>query len=113
MDVTGTATPLEIDVATLAAWRAGAEAHALLDVREPWECETASLTGALEMPMGTVPARLDDLPRDVPLVVMCHHGARSMRVVGFLRARGFANAINLAGGIDAWSRAVDPAVPAY
>lgn len=105
--------PLEIDVATLAAWQRGGIAHAVLDVREPWEVEIAALPGALCVPMGEVPARLDELPGDVPLVVLCHHGGRSLRVTAWLRSRGVASAVNLAGGIDAWSREVDPAVPSY
>ncbi len=107
------ALPIEIDVATLAAWREEGVAHAVLDVREPWEIEIAALEGALAVPMGEVPARLGELPADVPLVVLCHHGGRSMRVTAWLRSRGLGMAINLGGGIDAWSREVDPAVPTY
>lgn len=105
--------PLEIDVATLASWREAGRPHAVLDVREPWEVAVASLEGALLVPMGEVPARLGELPGDAPLVVLCHHGGRSLRVTLWLRGRGFDNAVNLAGGIDAWSREVDPAVPTY
>jgi rhodanese-related sulfurtransferase len=57
--------------------------------------------------------RIDEIPRDKPLVVMCHHGGRSERVAQFLEANGYDNAINLTGGIDAWSTSVDPAVPRY
>ncbi|MCU0986098.1 MAG: rhodanese-like domain-containing protein [Acetobacteraceae bacterium] len=105
--------PFEIAPATLAAWRQDGLAHAVLDVREPWEVEIAALEGALLVPMGEVPARLGELPADRPLVVLCHHGGRSMRVTAWLRSRGLANAVNLGGGIDAWSREVDPAVPTY
>lgn len=114
--MTGSTTaslPLEIAPATLASWRAEGVPHAVLDVREPWEVEVAALAGATAVPMGEVPARVAELPRDVPLVVMCHHGARSYRVMAWLRAQGLANAVNLAGGIDAWSREVDPTVPGY
>lgn len=113
MTVTPSPIPLEIDVATLAAWREQGVAHAVLDVREPWEVGIAALPGALCVPMGEVPARVAELPGDVPLVVLCHHGARSMRVTAWLRSRGLATAINLGGGIDAWSRDVDPTVPIY
>lgn len=105
--------PPEIAPATLALWRRDGVAHAVLDVREPWEVSVAPLAGAIAVPMGEVPARLVDLPRDVPLVVLCHHGARSFRVMSWLHARGLLNAVNLAGGIDAWSREVDPTVPGY
>ncbi|WP_291297495.1 rhodanese-like domain-containing protein [Elioraea sp.] len=107
------ALPPEIAAETLAAWRADGKAHAVLDVREPWEVDVAALAGAITVPMGEVPARLEEFPRDVPLVILCHHGARSFRVMSWLRGRGMANAVNLAGGIDAWSREVDPSVPTY
>jgi rhodanese-related sulfurtransferase len=63
--------------------------------------------------MGEIPARLGDLPRDQPLLVLCHHGARSLHVTRFLRAQGFALACNVAGGIDAWAREVDPTLARY
>jgi len=107
------APPIEIAPAVLAAWRAEGAAHAVLDVREPWEVELAALDAALAVPMMEVPAALDRLPRDVPLVVLFHHGARSFRVTAWLRGQGFGNATNLAGGIHAWSTLVDPAVPTY
>lgn len=113
MDDARAPRPIAITPATLAAWRAEGVPHAVLDVREPWEVEIAALPGALAVPMAEVPARLGELPRDVPLVVLCHHGARSLRVTAWLRAQGLANAVNLSGGIDAWSADVDPTVPTY
>jgi rhodanese-related sulfurtransferase len=113
MDGARQALPLEIPPATLAAWRQDGVAHAVLDVREPWELAIASLPGVLAVPMAEVPDRLEALPRDVPLVVLCHHGGRSLRVTAWLRAQGFANAVNLGGGIDAWSSDIDPAIPTY
>lgn len=85
----------------------------LLDVREPAELELAAVNGVLHIPMRDVPNRLDELDRDKPLVVMCHSGGRSRRVAEFLAANGFDQVMNLAGGIDAWSREVDPQVPRY
>lgn len=104
---------LEIDVGTLAAWRAGGRPHAVLDVREPWEVALAPFPDARAVPMGEVPGRLAELPRDVPLVVLCHHGSRSLRVTYWLRAQGLTQAVNLRGGIDAWSSQIDATVPAY
>jgi rhodanese-related sulfurtransferase len=104
---------IEIDVERLAAMRKSGESHLLLDVREEWESRTAAIREARLVPMSNVPSAIDSLPRDVPLVVMCHHGGRSLRVVTWLRAQGFANAVNLQGGIDAWSRRVDPTVAVY
>ena len=86
----------------------------LLDVREPWEAERASLPGALLMPMGEVPSRAHtELDPDSHIVVVCHHGARSLSVAMWLRAQGFDFAQSLAGGMDEWSRRIDPAVPRY
>jgi rhodanese-related sulfurtransferase len=102
-----------ISVHELAAWRRQDITHALLDVREAPELAICTLDNAKHIPMGEVPARLAELPRDVPLAVMCHHGMRSLRVVQFLREAGFSNAINLEGGIDAWSSQIDPGLQRY
>lgn len=86
----------------------------LIDVREPWEVETARVDGAVLMPMGDVPARAhQELNPDERLVVICHHGMRSLNTAVWLRNQGFEQAQSLAGGIDAWSETVDPAVPRY
>lgn len=85
----------------------------LLDVREPWEFEVARIPGAQLMPMRSVPARHHELRRDAEIVVVCHHGARSYQVGLFLEHQGFANVINLYGGMAAWSRDADPATPTY
>lgn len=85
----------------------------LLDVREDWERETAAILPSVHIPMNDVPDRLGDLPRDRTLVVYCHHGARSASVAGYLEGEGFDRVVNLGGGIDAWSRTVDPKVPRY
>ncbi|MGD0052979.1 MAG: rhodanese-like domain-containing protein [Vulcanimicrobiaceae bacterium] len=103
----------EISVVELKRRRDAGEPHLLLDVREPDEIATASVDGATTIPMGDVPARLDELPTDRPIVVMCHGGRRSARVTVFLNDNGFPDAVNLAGGIDDWSERIDPAVPRY
>ena len=73
----------------------------------------ASIAGAAFVPMREVPGRLGELDPGKEIVVFCHHGIRSAMVVEYLRGQGFAKAVNLAGGIDAWSREVDPGVPRY
>ena len=104
----------EISVQAYAQQRQQPGAPLLLDVREPWEHQTASLPNALLMPMGEVTSRAHtELDPDAPIVVMCHHGARSLSVTMWLRDQGFTHAQSLAGGIDAWSRSVDPEVPLY
>jgi rhodanese-related sulfurtransferase len=86
----------------------------MLDVREPWEFETANIAGARLMPMGEVPSRAhQELDPDEHVVVICHHGVRSMNVTVWLRQQGFENVQSMRGGIDAWSRSVDRAVPKY
>ncbi len=92
---------------------ADGEKPALLDVREPWEFQLAHIEGAKLVPMNEIPARVEELDKTHPTVVICHHGMRSLQVVAFLQRQGFANLHNLEGGIDAWSRQVDPRVALY
>jgi rhodanese-related sulfurtransferase len=86
---------------------------ALLDVREPWEIEICRLPDSVNIPLALLPGRLDALPRDNLLVVLCHHGMRSRQAAQWLRANGVANAVNLTGGIDAWARLIDPSMRTY
>jgi rhodanese-related sulfurtransferase len=86
----------------------------LVDVREPWEYQTARLEGAELIPMGDVPAALPQLEAiEEPVVVYCHHGVRSLRVAAWLRNQGLEEVQSLAGGIDRWSLEIDPAIPRY
>jgi rhodanese-related sulfurtransferase len=101
-----------VTVAEYAAWREEGKEHFLLDVRELEEYRLARIEGAALIPLHALPGRLDALPKDKPIVVLCHHGVRSAHAVHHLRAAGF-DAVNLTGGIDAWSREVDAAVPTY
>ena len=90
------------------------EPFTLLDVREPWEFETARIAQAKLMSMGDVPSRAhQELDPDEDIVVICHHGVRSMNVTVWLRQQGFEKAQSMRGGIDAWSRNVDSSVPKY
>jgi rhodanese-related sulfurtransferase len=85
----------------------------LLDVREPWEYATARIEGSVLMPMGDIPARLQELDPDTHIVSVCHAGVRSMNVAVWLRDQGLEKVQSLRGGIDAWSREIDPKVPRY
>jgi len=105
--------PLEIDPVTLKQRLQLANPPAILDVREDWEVETASIDGAIVIPLGALMRRVGEVPRDRPLAVMCHHGGRSAQATAWLRSQGFTNAMNLSGGIDAWARMVDPSVARY
>ena len=106
----------QMTVSDLATRLASADAPLVLDVREHWELDTASLAAATHVPMAEVPGRLDELKQaqgNRELVVMCHSGMRSRQIASFLNQNGFERVWNLEGGIDAWSAEVDPSVPRY
>lgn len=97
---------------------AGGAKPLVLDVREPWELQTARVKpeegfDVVAIPMNTIPARLAELDPERPVACLCHHGGRSQRVAMFLAQQGFANVANIAGGIDAWSQEHDASVPRY
>ena len=103
--------------AQIAEWASQqAQRPVLLDVREGWEVQTASVQpdalDLLHMPMQSIPARLDELDKSRPIACLCHHGGRSMQVASFLMQHGF-EVVNVAGGIHAWSAQVDPSIPVY
>ena len=105
--------PCEFD-----AWsQAQGDRPLLLDVREPWEVQVASVRPGdfdlLAIPMNQIPGRLADLPQDRAIACLCHHGARSQRVALWLAQQGYTDVANIAGGIDAWSHERDPGVPRY
>lgn len=86
----------------------------LVDIREPWEYAAARIPGSVHIPMNDVPQRVEaELSQDEHVIVVCHHGVRSARVTSWLRERGFAKAQSMRGGIDLWSRVIDPTVPVY
>src|SRR5688572_1334306 len=102
-------TPLEVDVTT--ASRLQNDGALLLDVREPAEVAICAIPGSSHIPMRQIPESLADLPRDRLILVQCHHGGRSLRVTQYLRASGFTQVSNVAGGIDAWAQEIDPTLP--
>lgn len=104
-----------ISATQLAAWLAdaGRDQPQLVDVREPWEYERARIPGAQLLPMREVPSRLEEIDPEKDVVAICHHGSRSAQVALFLEKNGYGKVHNLVGGVDAWSRTVDPAVPTY
>jgi rhodanese-related sulfurtransferase len=104
----------EITVAELKRLRDRGGEFTLLDVREPWEFQTAQIGGSKHVPMGDVPSRFQqELDPEDHIVVVCHHGVRSMNVTAWLRQQGFEKTQSLRGGIDRWSREIDPSVPLY
>jgi sulfur-carrier protein adenylyltransferase/sulfurtransferase len=97
----------------LAERREKGEDLTLIDVREPYEHAIAHLPGATLIPLNTLPERLSELDSSREIVLYCHHGQRSMRALELLERSGFRKLHNLRGGIDAWSREVDPSTPRY
>lgn len=86
----------------------------LVDVRQPEEYAFCRIEGSVLIPLGDLPRRVEELETDLPVVLICHHGVRSMQALAYLQHRhGFTNLLNLRGGIHAWSQRVDPAVPVY
>jgi adenylyltransferase/sulfurtransferase len=105
----------QIHVLDLAAKLAAGEPVYLLDVRQPWEHETAALPGSVLIPLNELPARAEEVrpPAGALVVVYCHHGVRSLSGAALLERLGVGEAHSLAGGIDAWSIQVDPRMPRY
>ena len=99
----------EIDVRTLAQMRRDGAEHTVLDIRDPEEIELWSIDDSLLIPMQQVPDKVAALPRDHPIIVLCHSGGRGAKITDFLRGRGFDNSWNLTGGIRAWTGEMQPA----
>ena len=116
---------IQLNLADFAAWRdadrGAPDLPIVLDVREPWELQTASVQAdgftLLAIPMREIPAQIARLLEthgaDHPIACLCHHGMRSLQVANYLTQSGFTEVVNLHGGIDAWSRQTDPSVPLY
>lgn len=103
----------ELTPSEFVAQRAAGGTAILLDVRESWELDVARLPDTLHIPMAEVPARLAELDRQRQIVVLCRSGGRSLTVARFLEAQGYRSVANLAGGILAWGRDLDPTLAAY
>lgn len=104
---------LEISAAELKKRLDAGEKILLVDVREPWENAQCRIEDSVLISMGSIPANLQKLDTDDPVVCYCHHGMRSLDVVSWLRQQGVCSARSLAGGIDRWSLEIDPKVPRY
>lgn len=106
--------PLEVTVTEAHRLsRESADEVILIDVREPHELEICRVAIARHIPMRQIPEHAPELPRDKHLLIMCHHGGRSLRVTQWLRAQGFHTATNVAGGINAWAEEIDPSLNRY
>ena len=103
----------ELSVETLKSRLDAGEQPLVIDVREAHELEISSVTFARHIPMGQVPDRVGELDPEVPVIVMCRSGGRSMQVARFLESRGFRSVSNLTGGILAWGERIDPSLRPY
>jgi len=105
----------QLSAVELARWRADAERGAplVVDVREPWEWELCRIDGSVSLPLGEIGQRLGELPRDRPLVLVCHHGGRSQHAATLLAGAGFTEVHNLRGGVEAWALDVDSTMKRY
>ena len=107
-------TPLEISASDVKRRLDTGEALDLIDVREPEELQICRLEGATLIPMRQIPQQFDRLEDSTsPMIIFCHHGVRSLHVAAWLRDQGLTDCQSMAGGIDAWSREVDPSIPRY
>lgn len=89
------------------------EEFLFVDVREPWERDTASIAGSVPIPLGEIPAHLGEFEEANEIVLFCHHGMRSLEAAAWLRSQGVAGAQSMGGGIDRWAIEVDSSVPRY
>ena len=89
------------------------EALQIIDVREYWEVNLGTIEGAIHIPMNDIPYSLDEIPDDKPVIFMCHTGVRSAQVTEWVKRQGRENVLNLVGGIERWSREIDPSIPRY
>lgn len=112
-DPTAPAVPLEIAPRELDRMRREGARHVAVDVREKWELEICQLDNTLHVPLGDLPKRVGELPKDVPVVLICRSGRRSMDATNWLRAQGYSNATNLRGGVLLWGQEIDPGMRSY
>lgn len=105
--------PQSLSVREISNLLASTQDLCLVDVREPWELELCRIEGSLCIPLGGLSSRLDELPKDMPLVTFCHHGVRSLQAAALLKNAGFSSVTSMVGGIDAWAKEIDTSVGIY
>ena len=106
-------SPLEISVTEAHQQLSSAQPPVLIDVRETDEHAIGHVAQARLIPLADIPNQLPNIPQNRPVLIICHHGGRSMRATQFLRSKGYVLATNIKGGIDAWSLQVDPQIQRY
>ncbi len=104
---------IEIGVVDLRDLIASGSNIELIDVREPWEVEICQISRSRSIPLADLPRRAAELNAEATMIMICHHGMRSLRATMWLRQNGFQNVLNLAGGIDAWAEQIEPGMARY
>jgi rhodanese-related sulfurtransferase len=105
--------PQSLSVHEISNLLASAQGCCMVDVRQPWERELCRIEGSFHIPLDALSYRLDELPRDVPLITFCHHGVRSLQAAVLLKNAGFSPVVSMGGGIDAWAKEIDTSVGIY
>ena len=105
----------QLEAKALAAWQSDTRRAQpfVVDVREPWEFALCRVPDSVLIPLGQLGARVGELPRDRPLVMVCHTGRRSQNAALMLEGAGFREVQNLRGGVAAWASDVDPTMARY
>ncbi|MEO1495707.1 MAG: rhodanese-like domain-containing protein [Planctomycetota bacterium] len=108
-------TPIEVTCADIKAKLDAGEPLLLVDCREPEEHTIVNLPAARLIPLAEIPGNVAEIAAvgETPVVIHCHHGMRSLQAANWLRQNGVEHAQSMAGGIDAWSETIDPALPRY
>ncbi|MCK5809436.1 MAG: rhodanese [Cocleimonas sp.] len=106
-------SPTELTVSDLLNLRNSHQTYLLLDIRETEEIMVCTFPNSVHIRMHQIPSNWQTLPQDQQIIVFCHYGTRSRMVVEFLHQQGLTNAINLAGGIDAWAIEIEPTMERY
>jgi len=112
-DAATPAVPVEIGPQEFDKMRREGATHVAVDVRETWELDICALSDTMHVPLGDLPSRVGELPTDIPVVVICRSGRRSMDATMWLRGQGYANATNLRGGVLLWGQEIDPSMRSY
>jgi rhodanese-related sulfurtransferase len=102
----------EISVSDLNNLRISNTPHQLIDIREDYEVENVNI-GGLWIPMGNIPLEIEQIRKDVPVIIHCKSGVRSANITRYLESQGFDNVSNLQGGIFAWIDQIEPSLPKY
>lgn len=102
----------EVSVTELNDLRIAGTPHQLIDIREEYEVENVNI-GGLWIPMGNIPLEIEQIRKDVPVIIHCKSGMRSANITKYLESQGFDNVSNLKGGIFAWIDQIEPSLPKY